>query len=725
MTFEQEALELWAGPECTVVRIGNAFRNELIETGHGHRIGDLEEIAALGIRTLRYPVLWETVAPDSPGECDWNWCDARLTRLRELQIRPIAGLVHHGGGPRYTNLLDPNFSHLLARHAEQVARRYPWIDMFTPVNEPLTTARFSGLYGHWYPHAQDQASFLRALVNECIATVFAMRAIRRVTPSAKLVQTEDLGKTFSTPLLRYQAELENERRWLSLDLLCGRVDRNHSWHEVLVKSGITEDELDLFLEADCAPDIIGINHYLTSERYLDERLDCYPEWSHGGNQRHRYADVEAVRVDLPASDLGPKARLAEVSQRYGRPIAVTEAHHGCTRDDQVRWLMEVWWAAEELRAAGHDIRAVTVWSLFGAVDWNSLLVRQAGFYEPGAFDVRGPKPRRTAIARAAGSLATTGAFDHPVLDRQGWWRRDARYYHPPRTTARSKPSFARRILIAGATGTLGRAFARICAARGLDTVILSRRQMDIADPASVEAALDRCRPWAVVNAAGYVRVEDAHREKDACFNANATGAEVLARACAQIGLPLATFSSDRVFDGQLGRPYLEQDALSPACVYGESKAEAERRVTRAHPDALVVRTSAFFGPWDRQNFVYRALRDMTAGRPVAGASRSIVSPTYVPDLAHAVLDLMIDGESGVWHLANGGATSWHDLAERVADQAGLTFTVGPGGGEAGSSVRALSTERGMMLPSLEDGLSRYFAEREVDWDEPEYLMAAE
>ena len=180
----------------------------------------------------------------------------------------------------------------------------------------------------------------------------------------------------------------------------------------LVNHGVRDEELELFLAADCAPDIVGINHYLTSERYLDETTERYPAWSHGGNHRHRYADVEAVRVDLPAEDLGPKSRLSEAWERYRRPIAVTEAHHGSTRDEQVRWLIEVWSAAEDLRAGGQDIRAVTVWSLFGAIDWNSRLLRKSGFYEPGAFDIRGPGPRRTAVGTAAGSLAKTGAFDH-------------------------------------------------------------------------------------------------------------------------------------------------------------------------------------------------------------------------------------------------------------------------------------------------------------------------
>ncbi len=95
---------------------------------HGYRPpaspADLDAIAALGIKTLRYPVVWETIAPDHPDECRWEWHDERLDHLRHLGITPIAGLVHHGSGPRYTNLLDPNFPDLLARHAERVAQRY-------------------------------------------------------------------------------------------------------------------------------------------------------------------------------------------------------------------------------------------------------------------------------------------------------------------------------------------------------------------------------------------------------------------------------------------------------------------------------------------------------------------------------------------------------------------------------------------------------------------------
>src|SRR5918998_241494 len=635
----EEPLELWGGLECTVARVGDDFRDQSLETRHSDRIEDLDRIAELGIRTLRHPVLWETISPESPDHADFSWHDIRLRRLQELGIRPIAGLCHHGSGPRYTHMLDPAWPELLARHAARVAERYPHLDLYTPVNEPLTTARFSGLYGHWYPHGTSYEAFLKILVNECKATVLSMRAIRKVRPDAGLVQTDDMGKTFSTPALAYQAEHENQRRFLSFDLLCGMVDRHHPWWPILLGNGVAEEDLELFLEADAAPDIIGINHYLTSERYLDERLSRYPQHHWGGNGTHDYADAEAVRMPLPSRDLGPAARLREVWERYRRPIAVTEAHHGCTRDDQLRWLMEVWNGVQALRDEGADIRAVTVWSLYGAVDWNSLLTRRSGFYEPGPFDVRAPEPRRTALAHAAESLAKTGDYDHPVLDRAGWWKRDIRFY----------------------------------------------------------------KPRAVINTAGYVRVAEAENDAERCFRENALGAEVLAQACAEAGIPLVTFSSDLVFDGSLERPYVESDEVNPATVYGASKAEAERRVLGAHDKALVIRTSAFFGPWDRYNFVWSILNTLSRGEGVE-ASADVVSPTYVPDLVNTSLDLLIDGGAGLWHMANLGEVSWRDLAAMAAERAGFDPSLVTDAGDLPALNTALSTERGILMPRLESAL---------------------
>jgi dTDP-4-dehydrorhamnose reductase len=715
--------EVWGGLECTVNRVGDRWYDQTQRAGHADRIEDLDRFAALNIRSIRYPVLWERTAPDGLADADWSWPDQRLGRLKNLGLNPIVGLVHHGSGPRHTNLLDPSFPLLLAEYAEAVARRYPWVTNYTPVNEPLTTARFSGLYGHWYPHQADARSFLKALLHQCRGVVLAMDRIRGINPDAKLVQTEDLGKVFSTRLLAYQAKFENERRWLTFDLLCGRVGPRHAlWDYLTRAAGLTEEELRFFTDNPCPPDIIGINYYLTSERLLDERLALYPPSTHGGNGRHSYADVEAVRL-RPEGLAGPHALLSEAWKRYRLPLAVTEVHNGCTREEQLRWIVEVWDAAVRLKSEGADLKAVTMWALLGAYDWNSLVTREVGHYEPGAFDLRSPNPRPTAVASLTRELATGQRPSHPVLDMPGWWRRSKRllYAHAAEMgTLRPSlpPAAVRPVLIAGATGTLGQAFAAQCERRGLAYRLLTRQEMDIADPYSVDTALALHGGWAVVNAAGYVRVDDAEHEQTSCHRENSEGPAVLAEVCGARGVSLVTFSSALVFDGRQTVPYKESDPVAPLNMYGRSKVESEQRVLGTNPNALVVRTSAFFGPWDEHNFVTLALRSIAAGEPFSAADDSVVSPTYVPDLVDACLDLLIDREKGIWHLANPGAISWADLARGAAELAGLDASLVEGRptssfGLAAERPRysALTSERGWLLPSLEHALQRYIQEK--------------
>jgi dTDP-4-dehydrorhamnose reductase len=304
------ALALWAGVEATVNRVGNKFSDQIERSGHALRITDLDRLASLGIKAVRYPVLWERTAPRNLNELDWRWADERLTYLRRLDIRPIVGLVHHGSGPPYTNLLDPEFPEKLAQFAAAVARRFPWIEDFTPVNEPLTTARFSCLYGHWYPHKRDPLSFAGALLAQCRGTILAMREIRKVNPRARLIQTEDLGRTYSTAPLAYQAEFENERRWLTFDLLCGELNHRKRMWQYLRHAGITSRELQWFLDNPLPPDILGLNHYVTSQRFLDHRLGRHPVSCHGGNGQQAYADVEAVRA-FPGGMLSPGTLIRE------------------------------------------------------------------------------------------------------------------------------------------------------------------------------------------------------------------------------------------------------------------------------------------------------------------------------------------------------------------------------------------------------------------------------
>jgi dTDP-4-dehydrorhamnose reductase len=725
MTIDSaSSLELWGGHECTVNRVGDQWFDQTVRTGHEHRPEDLDRWAEIGIKALRYPVLWERISPERPDQQDWRWTDERLHRIRDLGMRPIAGLTHHGSGPHWTSLVADNFAEGLADHARAVARRYPWIEAYTPVNEPLTTSRFSALYGHWYPHLRDEAAWWVALINQIDATRLSMRAIREVNPAAQLIQTEDLGFTHSTPQLAYQAEYENQRRWLTWDFLTGKVIPGHSLWERLESMGLG-DRARAIADDPCPPDVIGVNHYLTSERFLDHRFSRYPEHTHGDNGRNRYADVEAVRVVDPGP-LGLERLLEQTWERYGLPIAVTESHNGCTREDQMRWLADAWESANNLRARGLPVQAVTAWALIGGYDWSRLLIRPDGHYEPGPFDLRSPDgaPRPTAIVSTLRTLATGEGELSPVMGQPGWWKRDIRYAYPLSKTAQAMPGVpvepvnhsSAPVLITGATGTLGRAFAWACEHRGIPFVLTDRRALNLDDPASARAAIAQHKPWAVINTAGWVKVDEAEAEAAACFQANADGAANLAEACAEAGVPYLTFSTDLVFDGRSERPYVESDDTSPLNVYGRSKAAAEHRILAAGGRPLIVRTAAFFSPYDPHNFAHWVATELGAGRPVRAASDSVVSPTYVPDLVLTSLNLLIDGETGVRHLANDGAVSWADFAVRVAEALGLdaglvqpTPRAEMGWPAERPAYAALGTELGQRMPSFDDALARYAA----------------
>lgn len=423
-------LALWAGVEPSVVRIGDRYVDQVRETGHHHRPDDIERLAQLGIAAVRYPVLWERIAPEGLRRADWSWADERLGRLRDAGIEPVVTLLHHGSGPRYTSLIDPEFPRKLAAFAGAVARRYPWIRRFTPVNEPLTTARFSALYGLWYPHLRDDTAFTTALLNEIEGTAAAMAAIRATIPRAQLVQTEDLGKTYSTAPLAYQARLENARRWTSLDLLCGRFGENGEMLQWLQRLGLTLSAATLERYR-CEPATIAFNYYITSERYLDDDISRYPSHVIGGNGRDRYADVEAVRVRAEGV-AGITTLCREAWERYGLPMAIGEAHLGASVDEQLRWLEEIYGDALRLQERGVDLRAVTVWSVFGAWNWNSMLTRDENHYETGCFDARCTPPKETALAEWVRARARGSAFQHEALDSRGWWRQPARLVYEAR-----------------------------------------------------------------------------------------------------------------------------------------------------------------------------------------------------------------------------------------------------------------------------------------------------
>ncbi len=392
-----------------------AVRDQLAETGHDRRPDDAARIAALGVRASRVPVLWERVAPADARTFDFREPAARLEALRAHGVEPIVTLLHHGSGPRYTDLLDPAFPLLFAEYAAAAARAFPWVRRWTPINEPLTTARFSTLYGVWYPNVRDDGAFGRAMVNQTLAQQAAMRRIRAIVPDAEFVLTEDLQRFTAADVgvADYVAFLR-ERTFLSLDLVAGRVDDAHPLAPFLRDAcGVAELELAVMQRDATPPDLMAFNHYPHSERYLFTGADG------------ETGDVPAVYVaGEPVPRVGPLLRAA--AERAGVPLAIGEVHVHAPAQERVRWLAQHLADAEALRAAGVDVRAVGAWAAFGMIDWHSLLRTRARVIEDGIYTFAGANgtPEPTAVARALQTYARTGAIDDGGV--RGWWERPER-----------------------------------------------------------------------------------------------------------------------------------------------------------------------------------------------------------------------------------------------------------------------------------------------------------
>jgi len=656
------------------------------------RAGELDLIASLGIRTLRMPLLWRRVAPDGLFCPDWRWADERLDRMRALGIKPVLTLVQPGAVPP----LDASFAEGLAEFAAAAAERYPWVTLWTPVHAPLSLAL----------QQAGERSRLKALCALLEGTVLAMHAVRDVNAAARLVQTEEFRATHATPALRWQAELDDELRWLSLDVLTGRFERNAALQAALVRESIEREALRFFLERPCVPDVLAIDYALERERLLDERVDRYPLSARSGD----VADVEAVRAagDGLAGHLGA---LRLTWHRYELPLALTGACTHAAREEQLRWLDEAFRAAAQAQAESIDVRALSIGPLFG---------------ERGAFDVRGELPRQTALAyELRARIEGAAPSRHPALESPGWWQRESRLTFPAvgtlsredsrllpvRVTGRRRSS--RPLLITGAPGSLATALGEACQERCLSWVATTRAELDPGDVESIARALERYEPWAVVNAAGFTRLDAAEGLPALCHRENAVAPALLAMHCARSRLPYVTFSTDLVFDGRGGRAYVEGDRTNPLSVYGRAKSAGERHVLREHPKALVVRAGALFGGPGERDFAARVLSALERGQPFEAASDHVVSPSYVPDLAHAVLDLLFDRARGVWHLTNRGHLTCEELARELASRAGhdAKQVLGVSSARLHLALRprssVLASRNGDLLPSLSSALARF------------------
>ena len=406
--------EFWASPEPTCARVErDLVRDQLRETGHWFREDDVARIAGLGVRATRYPVLWEHVAPSAPDCRDYEWSDRRLAALRNAGVEPIVTLLHHGSGPRYTSLVDPHFPELFASYAAATAARYPWIRRWTPINEPLTTARFSTLYGAWYPNQSlAHAAFGRAVVNQMRAFAMAQDRIREIIPDAQFMLTEDL-QSFTAEderILRY-VQHKRERKYLTCELLQGRIVYGHPMHRYLSGDcGIPAAELDAFARDPRPPDVVGWNYYPNSERWL------------AGESVVRHANL--AMVDVAPDRLALVPLLVDAHQRLGLPFALSEVHVLGNEDERARWLLQRLADAMSAAERGVPVVAFGAWAAFGMVDWMSLLRVDAGHYEDGVFTFAGARgvPQPTLVAQILTQLTRGQIPTMPPCP--GWWEVD-------------------------------------------------------------------------------------------------------------------------------------------------------------------------------------------------------------------------------------------------------------------------------------------------------------
>jgi dTDP-4-dehydrorhamnose reductase len=271
-----------------------------------------------------------------------------------------------------------------------------------------------------------------------------------------------------------------------------------------------------------------------------------------------------------------------------------------------------------------------------------------------------------------------------------------------------------RILLTGAGGQLGLAVRQVFTRHEL--LPRTHAELDVAEPAAVEAALEALRPELVLNAAAYTAVDRAEDEPEAAARGNQLGPRVLAEATARRALPLLHVSTDYVFDGEKGAPYVESDATHPLGVYGASKLAGEEEVRRANPRHYVARTAWLYGPVGR-NFATSICGAAAREPKLRVVDDQWGSPTYAPHLAVALEQLLATGAYGTHHLANAGVASRCEFAQALLAALGSATPLEP----IPTSVwptrarrprnTALATERrtGIALPDWREGVRDFAA----------------
>src|ERR1700739_2955552 len=273
-------------------------------------------------------------------------------------------------------------------------------------------------------------------------------------------------------------------------------------------------------------------------------------------------------------------------------------------------------------------------------------------------------------------------------------------------------------MIIGGTGLLGKALVR--EGSGDEVLALGSRDVDIRDWKHVQEVVGEKRPQWIVLAAAYTDVDGCESDPRRALEVNRDGAANVAEAAKNFGAQLLFLSSDYVFDGKKGSPYVVEDPRNPQSVYGRSKAEAKVRLLEILPEVCIARTSWLFGTGGKcfPDTILKLAASRTA-LDVVNDQRG--SPTYCVHLARAIMALCRKGASGIVHATNSGDCTWFEFAREILKSAGLATEVRPVSSQqmarpaprpAYSVLAATSLRQyGIEIPTWEDALRRYLEER--------------
>ena len=275
-----------------------------------------------------------------------------------------------------------------------------------------------------------------------------------------------------------------------------------------------------------------------------------------------------------------------------------------------------------------------------------------------------------------------------------------------------------KLLVCGAAGMLGRDLMLAAGNAGHDVVGFGRTELDVTDPDSVRRKVDLERPDVVINSAAWTDVDGAEDAEEAAFAVNGSGAGNVAAAAAEVEARVLHVSTDYVFDGAKGSPYVESDQPAPLSAYARTKLAGEEAVVAANKRHFVVRSAGLYGLGGR-NFVDTMLRLAVTQSEVTVVRDQVTSPTYTWHLAYGIVRLIEGIEYGIHHMAAAGGCSWYEFAGEIFEQGKVDCKVlsitsemyGQAAQRPPYSVMQSQREHAIRLPSWHDGLAGYLAQR--------------